>query len=329
MTDTKKILEKHQAGAAAGASPAVYQDYRDTGFGTLRLEEGVPRLAETLGLPAQSFSYQELCGGTFNKVMVLQQNGQPQFVCKISPRWNVGGLERERWCYDVLAHCRSFRLPEVILYQSDADSCLPGHEVLVLEYVPGRILDPEGLAQPGIQASLTSALREIHERKVSGYGWLTAAHQGRHSSWRAFLKSVDNFEVVRSAHILRDEELEEALQGLDQLDFTQEASLLHGDLNPSNVLVSQAGNLTLIDLQNCFAGDPLYDLGIGLFFAPEFEGLIEDPGGIHSPGITRRQATIRYAMRHSLGALGHRVQVEDALGTQRAQRRFRELKAQW
>ncbi|RKX91982.1 MAG: hypothetical protein DRP84_10750 [Spirochaetes bacterium] len=62
-------------------------------------------------------------------------------VVKISPFWYNTSLCRKAWCYNRVSRETEIKVPEVILYIDHKNDILLGHEILILQYIPGRVLN--------------------------------------------------------------------------------------------------------------------------------------------------------------------------------------------
>ena len=136
--------------------------------------------------------------------------------------------------------------------------------VLVQRRLPGRMLAEVGLRSPAI-SSVAEMLRTIHGLPIaSGFGNLGADLCGEASSLASWF--IDD--VVAEVGVIRSpvpgaiaaavEELEAARPLLDR----QRPGLVHGDLQPFNVLVGDDGQVTgVLDWEAAKSGPPAFDFG--------------------------------------------------------------------
>ena len=310
--------------------PTQIIPYRDTGFSELCLEDGLARLSLLLG-STQPLSFSELPAGTLNKVLRLYSSEAPDsdcYICKISPRWNNTGLERESWCCEQVRSATSVRVPRVITYLPAANNAFAGHEVLVLECIAGREMVSQDLDHPELVKRLADALHQIHSIPMPGYGWLSPSHSGMHRSWQDFLVQIDNLPVTLSSGTMPEQETLWFQEELAQISLIEPGCLLHGDPKNENVIITPDHEPVLVDYQNCFSGDPLYDVGVGLFFNRELLNhtslFFKD---CHPPKENLKRA-LCYAMRHCYSTMGHRLMIEDQQSVAWAKLRYYELKDQ-
>lgn len=299
-------------------------DYKNEHWDDLNMETGLRGLASLCG--EKDFSgFSELTGGLLNKVFLLYARGR-KVVAKISPLWNQGGLAREVWCYQQIQNETSFKTAKVFSFTQAENSVFPGHEIVLMEYLPGHLLTSEELRKEKTREQIALMLNEIHRIPMKGYGWLKTDFSGIHSTWSEFLANIDNLRTTERSGVLPPEDLRWLTNELaETCNFDSQACLLHGDLRKENIIIN-GEELSLIDFQNCFAGHALYDVGIALFFDPTLSANLAPfvPDQI----VTRKDllTILLYAARHAVSTLGHRVCVEDTEGIVEAKRRFSQLK---
>lgn len=295
-------------------------DYENTGFSRLDFDAGLWEISSLLGMNLKDYS--EVNVGTFNKVFVVSTDLESsQLVLKVSPLWNNTGLDRERWCYDIVDSLNALKKPQILLYLANDNDIFPGHELLAMSFVQGHHPSVSEMLSPAVFTQIRAALDQIHSVNMSGYGWLDSSYVGKQASWDAFLSDIDNLSLVLEANVLPVRNIEELLNRLALIDFVDTGSLLFGDFNRTNLILDQETKLHFIDFQNCFSGDPLYDSGIGVFFHPEL--LDTFVAGFEPQGQAAALERISlYAMRHAISALGHRLTVRDEKGVAEACDRF-------
>ena len=299
-------------------------NYTNEGWEKVNIESKLSKLAQ-LCAEKTIVNYSELKGGFLSKVLLLETLNK-KVVVKISPFWNNTGLAREYWCYKQLITKKpSIKIARVFSYTSARNSIFPGHEILILEYIPGHLITHSELERSNMHKKIGSILKKIHEIPMQGYGWLNKTFTGMHQSWIDFLVKIDNLEITRKSQVLSSQDLDWLITNLKrECDINFCPRLLYGDLEKSNIIVNSR-SLVFIDFQNCFSGHDLYDVGIGLFFIPQ---ILRNLRHYLRDKITKqnKKQIILYAMRHALSALGHRVTVKDKKGVRKAVRRFHELK---
>lgn len=167
-------------------------------------------------------------------------------------------------------------VPRLLVREGDHQ----GHALSVQPFVAGQQLGQ--LWQRGDEAAwraageaLGGALARLHARTWPGAGWLALDEAGglRVEPWDhlrgeeadPLLAYVGQALRGRAGERLGREWRERCLAQLERhrgLAQAEASRLIHGDLNPTNVLVGSAGELrALLDWEWCHAGTPLSDLG--------------------------------------------------------------------
>ena len=295
-------------------------NYRNTGFDKVSFKGNLLSL-EKLCRKGLITDVNELNGGFLNKVFRIEfEKGSA--VLKVSPLWSNNGLLRESWCINQILNRTSIRVPRVLAYASKENRIFPGHELLIIEFIPGRLLEQSDFNKLSVNEKISMFYHQIHSIPMEGFGWLTNEFIGMHSTWTTFLKNIDNIELNLRKHLISPEEVKWLLKELVNICTSEfQPCLLHGDFKWTNFIVNNS-DIIPIDFQNCFAGHPLYDIGIGLFFHPQI-----------SPYLSRYinaeedfRITVLYGMRHAISVMGHRISVNDREGIQEAKERYGELK---
>jgi len=295
-------------------------DYTNTGFEKIVFDGKLTPLAKLCKMQ-KIIDIEELFGGTFNKVYKIQfPSGNA--VLKISPLWSQNGLLRESWCIRQIQTGTSLRIPNILAYCSKDNDIFPGHELLIIEFIPGRLIQQSDFCELELNRKINRIYRQLHTVLMKGFGWLDDTFVGMYPAWSAFLKNIDNIELTLNSHIIDDNELK---WFIEQFTNTKpaifEPCLLHGDFKWSNFILC-GSEIVPIDFQNCYSGDYLYDIGIGLFFHPQMLPYIN----LYTDDDNDAKTVILYGMRHAISAIGHRISVHDSDGVQEAIIRYQELK---
>lgn len=108
------------------------------------------------------------------------------------------------------------------------------------------------------------ALAEIHRLPVEGYGKPDREHdfrRGEHDGWRKFVRSyVDEAEkFVESEEFSEIVERASDLVNIDELPEEPESRTLHMDFTPDNIIVGEDTPVTVIDFDDAYFGDPMFD----------------------------------------------------------------------
>jgi aminoglycoside phosphotransferase (APT) family kinase protein len=295
---------------------SVTTDYANDGFGDVCLGSVLPRLSELCNSPILDF--QEMDGGAFNKVFhIVLSTGS--VVLKVSPLYFPMGLAREQWA---LRQVSAFiRAPKVLCYRDKYNVIFPGHELLLMEYVPGAMLQLSDFESLETHSTIAGWYRDLHTHTLDGFGWLTPSFTGMHEHWSDFLSVIDNVAYAYDSGAISKKDVAWLQKKLSAVSFGGKGALLHGDFKPSNFISGPHG-LTILDFQNCMSGDPLYDIGIGLFFIPHIEDFL------YCYNAPLKDVCL-YALRHAVSVIAHRSAIKDEKGVRQAQVRVGELRARY
>ncbi len=233
----------------------------------------VEHLTAELG-PADRVEITELAGGNANETLELRWDGD-RYVLRIPPTTSpapelLAAMDREAAALasaaatDVPAPAVSHRAPASVI----------GESFLVLEYVPGDVLEgalPDRFdtrsARTQLVDDIVDALAGIHAIDPP------AAFADDPATSGGYL--TDRLEALRrqlawAETVTTDTRRVDALHGLldrvaDQRpDPSVDATLVHGDFKPDNILVSPGEDLAvtgILDWEMAGRGDPLADLG--------------------------------------------------------------------
>lgn len=295
-------------------------DYCLTGWDLISTDS-LSELFSDLNLSVASPIFSPLHGGSLNKLFCTSFHGARNFVIKISPTWNNTGLARENWCYALLKSNTNLKIPRVYAYLPNDNLYLPGHEILVLEKINGRHLKESDLTNPTINSQLSSILNEIHKTNGTRYGWLFGpSNEAECESWLEFLCKLENIHLTLQRSQITTQEVDFLYSNfLEYGNWQFPSRLLYGDMNNSNLIVNDSDVIIPIDFQNCFYGDPLYDLGIMLFFNPSLLKYLNYYQVYNKQDIRK---IILYAMRHCINTLGHRCSIQNIYGIHESETKY-------
>lgn len=294
-------------------------DYCNTGWDIISTD-ALHRLFLDLNITTDPHDFSLISAGSLNKLFTTNFADRENFVVKISPSWNNIGLARENWCYTLLKSFTTLRLPTVYSYLPNDNSYLNGHEILILEKIQGRHLKEADLSSAQINQQLSVILSQIHQIDGNGYGWLFGIiPKAECETWLDFICKLENTHLtLLHSQITQDEIDFLHLNFLRYADWPLQSKLLYGDMNNENLLVHDA-QIVPIDFQNCFYGDPLYDLGIMLFFNPS---LLNYLSYFHIDSTFNKKKVILYAMRHCINTLGHRCAIKNSVGIHESETKY-------
>lgn len=232
------------------------------------------RVAELTGTPPDRI--ERLAGGDLSEVLILRRTDGRCTVAKGGP-----AVGTEAAMLRMLAGA-GVPVPRV---EGEFDG------ILLLEHVAN-----DGVFSPRAWAGIGQAVRRLHDRQGSSYGWPVdyrlgtvelANRQG--SDWPAFWAEQ---RLASTAAVLdrpwRERVDRVAARMTDLLPRTPPPSLLHGDLWPGNILVQNGEIAALID-PACYHGDAEVDLAmLSLLGTPPAE--FAESYGALAPGWEERRA---------------------------------------
>ncbi len=184
-----------------------------------------------------------------------------KYFCKISPLWYENSLRREAWALRNITK-KGGIVPAVISYFDKNNNIIPQHEILILEYISGKNFFFHN-NKVKFYKNIFNSYNIIHSIKMCGFGWLDSHFIGRNKKWIDFLMKLENIDTCRELIISHDVDINYVFSELSKFQFKlDESRLLYGDYNYYNFIITNDEKLYSLDLQNCFAGDPAYDIGI-------------------------------------------------------------------
>ena len=194
----------------------------------------------------------KLAGGESSSV-ILQKVGNKKFVLKHSVRNN---LKREQIALKIAKKSGVF-VPDVL-------ACKDGN--LQLEFIDGRNIKKSDLSDLFFK-NLGIVLKQLHSIKVSKVGDLISPKQFSEKNWFNFLKARLSRGIK---YLIRRNKITE-VEGKKFLNYwtarfrklpkrSFRPTLVHNDVHLDNILITKNGKLYLIDFEDSFYGDPLYDL---------------------------------------------------------------------
>jgi fructosamine-3-kinase len=298
-------------------------NYKNTGWDSIDIYGKINDLAYLCN-EKNLLSYYEFKTSALNKVFKLNFPDM-EYIAKISPIWNKNGLLREVNSYKKIKENSTIRIPEIILYKSSENHIFPNHEILILEYIPGKLITPIDLDQKKTHKEISQIYNQIHKIPMNNYGWLNENFNGMHQNWLDFLINIDNIELTLKKKGIKNEEYNWLVKEFSEQEdiHNYEPSLLHGDFRKENFIVGSLG-IVPIDFQNCFAGHYLYDFGIGLFFYPNLLSFLKYYN-IDIKNIKQLGMLILYAMRHAISTLGNRIVINNQALIRYSKNRFHQL----
>ncbi|MEM1509225.1 MAG: aminoglycoside phosphotransferase family protein [Thermofilaceae archaeon] len=152
------------------------------------------------------------------------------------------------------------KAPEVCL--TDIDGRFTGKPLLVWKWInsvpAGKVLEKKAF-ESLISRTLAAVLANFHKIPWSGLNPNIFPRKVR--LWEEELYTL---RLLAKLAGFKDNELIPFATVLEELEIEQPV-LVHGDFNPGNVLVGEDG-VYIMDLENAFVGDPLYDVAYAFAF---------------------------------------------------------------
>ncbi len=300
-------------------------EYKSTGFEKLDSMDLSINLSAILPEKFSHISVERIYYGNVNRnfKIVTDQN---KYFCKIAPLWYEGSLCREAWALKKIKTL-GCRVPEVLLYLDKRNDIIPGYEILLLEYVNGTLL-ADVANKEKYYAQIIRTYNSIHSISVEKYGWLDKNFVGENKTWVEFLLQIENEKSINSlgdvwmagVNFVRDE--------IKKYPFgIYSGKLLYGDFNYYNFILNQDEVVVAFDFQNCFSGDPLYDVGMMVAKDIGFEKFLENFKTFNTVGKKdMRKRVFLYSLRYLLSMLSFYVSSQNEERILFAQKRFFEIK---
>ena len=279
-------------------------NFNKTGFDNFSQQKIKNGLGDALD--SRVFSLKKSKYGRVNlNLEVLTQN--EKFFVKIAPVWYKNSLEREKWVIQNI-HNVFLHVPEIFKYFDEKNKYIKKHEVLIMKYVDGDVLEEVDNKENYFE-QIFKIYNDIHQIKVKGYGWLSEDHMGLNRDWSEYLLNIENSSLLEKKKNTWNKELIWVKNELlKSYDHSFQSKLLYGDFNYSNFIVSPDGKiLTALDFQNVFAGDPLYDFGIISSKDNEFMEFILNRFKL----LKEKKKIIIYGLRHLLTMLSYYLVKDD------------------
>jgi aminoglycoside phosphotransferase (APT) family kinase protein len=208
-----------------------------------------------------------LTEGFSNEVYAVRTRHGDEVIVRIH-WWSSRYFEEESWA---LAHCRQLGLPtpQILLLRQNPSGD-PPRVICVETRLPGQtlatLLASGQVSIPDTYPLLVAAgalLVQLHEIQTTGWGRINALGQGPAAHWtEQVADSTQDASRAASLLDLAQGDVPEALHLLQvHARLLKEVSprLLHGDLSPQQILVSEGRVSGLIDFEFPRSGDPAWE----------------------------------------------------------------------
>jgi thiamine kinase-like enzyme len=171
---------------------------------TITIDEVIARIPAWNGRAVQA---QPLSGGLTNTNFRVEVDGASYFVRIPGASTELLAVDRKNEYHNTRAAAEAGVGPRVIHY-------LPEHDVMVLEFIPGRTMSNESLQAPGMPSRIALSLQRLHAgprflkdfnmfRLIEFYLQMAKDHQVRiPETYRERLPTVARIEQAVSAHAL-------------------------------------------------------------------------------------------------------------------------------
>jgi len=144
-----------------------------------------------------------------------------------------------------------------VIHFEDRDNYLIGMTDLGTSRDNCKLLLLEGRPDPELARTAGRILGSIHEASLRHAATLST---GRLADWSVFdeLRIDPYYRTVARVHPIVAEPLEDLMRSMRDVD---QKTFVHADFSPKNILVGQAGEMSLVDFETAHWGDPAFDLG--------------------------------------------------------------------
>lgn len=199
---------------------------------------------------------------------------------------------------------------------------------LFLEYIPGKNLSKVKI-NGAIIKKTAAAFRKMHSIKRRFIGKLDAPLKNTPENWTKFMNNRMKKELQRTVKhgflgIKTAQQLEEKGYGLARKGIRPfKPTLVHSDLHLDNIRITPTGKIFLLDFENPFLGDELYDFAPLRYFHPSLYPKIRKS---YSPELfaNEKNAMRWYAFLHAIeigtfyAGIGKRQEANKAFRVARA-----------
>lgn len=219
---------------------------------------------------------EKIIKGYSSQVYKAELDGKTVFI-RMNKDKNV--FEVEQLGYKIFEE-QGIPVPKIITYKENPPSI--GYPTMIMSGALGKTLGESKLSQEEkniVYEKVGEFLNKINKTKLKGFGPLRVENSklvGKFSSWKEYCKSQEEYQnkaldfCLNSKFITNDEasKITKIYEEVFSLDF-RDASLLHRDIHQGHFFVEGTNITGIIDLGSIMAGDPRYDIAMGMVFAPK------------------------------------------------------------
>lgn len=171
---------------------------------TITIDEVIAHIPDWMG---RAVSARSLSGGLTNTNFRVEVDGTPYFVRIPGAGTELLAVDRKNEYHNTRAAAEAGVGPRVVHY-------LPDHDVMVLEFIPGKTMSNESLKASGMPSRIAASLRKLHAgprflkdfdmfRLIEFYRQMVKEHDVRiPDTYNARLPTVARIEQAVSAHPL-------------------------------------------------------------------------------------------------------------------------------
>lgn len=277
-------------------------NYQITGFNTIDKLDLSKILVEIIPDKPKLFLIEQIYEGNVNRNFKITCD-EKKYFCKISPLWYNDSLLRESWALKLIKS-KGCNVPSVIKYLNKKNNLIPGHEIMLLEYIEGSLLAGEKNISK-FYKEIINIYNLIHSVEIKRFGWLNNKFFGKNKSWKDFLLQIENEEKISRINKEWNDNLLFVRKEIINFIYNETycGRLLYGDFNYYNFIINTEKELISFDFQNCFSGDPLYDFGIILSKDINFEKYLKFINTYGYNNMCVDKTVLLYSLRHLLSML--------------------------
>jgi len=299
--------------------------YKKTGFDKIDAIDFGVNLKRILPPNYQDIIVERIYHGNVNRNFKVI-SGHGSFFCKVAPLWYEGSLFREAWALKKLKQI-GCNVPRVIGSFDKNNNAFAGHEIILLEYIEGKLVSDKKNVKD-YYSQIIDLYNLVHSIKMKKYGWLDKNFVGENETWFDFLMQIENEKSINSLGNDWKKNLSFVRVELENIDCINSIKrLLYGDFNYSNFIVNSENKIVALDFQNCFSGDPLYDVGMIFSKDNNFENRLSDFKIFNKPYTENDKKLIfLYSLRHLLSMLVFYIASNNEERILFAKKRFIEIK---
>jgi len=219
------------------------------------------------GVDVQVSGYEPMHGGYSSEMARFRATlgGQQRWLVVRADRDTRTVSETDRRCewelLEALTRIGEVPMPDALYCDIDGDEL--GGPTIILEHIDGESLLAHAARAPAELPALSDRLCELTaEIHAVGHERLPAS-VSRPASWDAYIDScIAEWRAAEGEHASRDPVMRLIARWLEEHPPPPAPlTLVHGDVQASNIMVEASGRLAAVDWEFAHVGDPREDLG--------------------------------------------------------------------